>query len=128
MRGEELEDWLAEAIDDSLDMDWTGRVGARSIMRQMEEEGLSLDATAKPFWQWAEEFKALGFGITRYELVDGDRLVRRYIASHPDVKSPLDLVEQHDMAMVRLLASPLPEAEGLQRMLEMAASAMGRTV
>ncbi|WP_203309783.1 hypothetical protein [Sphingomonas beigongshangi] len=27
------EDRLAEIIDDSLDMDWTGRVGARAILR-----------------------------------------------------------------------------------------------
>ena len=26
------EDWLAEVLDDSLDMDWTGRVGARAII------------------------------------------------------------------------------------------------
>jgi hypothetical protein len=27
------EDWLADVIDDSLDMDWTGRVGAQAIIR-----------------------------------------------------------------------------------------------
>ncbi|SEM55320.1 hypothetical protein SAMN05192583_0603 [Sphingomonas gellani] len=26
------EDWLADVLDDSLDMDWTGRVGARAII------------------------------------------------------------------------------------------------
>lgn len=28
------EDWLAEVLDDSLDMDWTGRVGAQAIIRE----------------------------------------------------------------------------------------------
>lgn len=31
------EDWLADVIDDSLDMDWTGRVGARAIIARWNE-------------------------------------------------------------------------------------------
>lgn len=31
------EDWLADVIDDSLDMDWTGRVGARAIVSRLRE-------------------------------------------------------------------------------------------
>jgi hypothetical protein len=31
------EDWLAETIDDSLDVDWTGRVAARLILDRMPE-------------------------------------------------------------------------------------------
>ncbi|WP_242137010.1 hypothetical protein [Sphingomonas sp. TREG-RG-20F-R18-01] len=27
-----LEDEIADALDDSLDMDWTGKVGARAVM------------------------------------------------------------------------------------------------
>jgi len=30
------EDWLAEVLDDSLDMDWTGRVGAQAIIREWD--------------------------------------------------------------------------------------------
>ncbi len=30
------EDWLADVLDDSLDMDWTGRVGARAIIAAWE--------------------------------------------------------------------------------------------
>lgn len=29
------EDWLTDVIDDSIDMDWTGRVGAKAIMREL---------------------------------------------------------------------------------------------
>jgi hypothetical protein len=39
---EELEDFLADAIDDSMDMDWTGTIGARSIMRALKAEGLHI--------------------------------------------------------------------------------------
>lgn len=31
------EDWLTEVLDDSLDMDWTGRVGARAIIAAWDE-------------------------------------------------------------------------------------------
>jgi len=31
------EDWLAETIDDSLDVDWTGRVAARCIVDRLDE-------------------------------------------------------------------------------------------
>ena len=31
------EDWLAEVIDDSLDVDWTGRIGARAIISALED-------------------------------------------------------------------------------------------
>jgi len=29
------EDWLTDVINDSIDMDWTGRVGAKAIMREL---------------------------------------------------------------------------------------------
>lgn len=29
------EDWLTDVIDDSIDMDWTGRIGAKAIMREL---------------------------------------------------------------------------------------------
>jgi len=32
------EDELTEILDDSLDMDWTGRVGARAIIRHYERQ------------------------------------------------------------------------------------------
>lgn len=38
------EEFFATAIDDSLDMDWTGTVGAKAILRRMEEQGLVLCA------------------------------------------------------------------------------------
>jgi hypothetical protein len=34
---DELEDLIAEAIDDSLDMDWTGRVGARAVVDMLKQ-------------------------------------------------------------------------------------------
>jgi hypothetical protein len=36
---EELEDEIADVLTDSLDMDWTGRIGARAILRWAEEKG-----------------------------------------------------------------------------------------
>lgn len=42
---EELEDLLTDAIDDSIDMDWTSRLGARSIMRELAENGLHITYT-----------------------------------------------------------------------------------
>jgi hypothetical protein len=35
MDEQEFEDFLADAIDDSMDMDWTGRVGAKSVIRAL---------------------------------------------------------------------------------------------
>ena len=37
MTREDLEDLLSDAIDDSIDMDWTGRCGARAIIRRLED-------------------------------------------------------------------------------------------
>lgn len=42
---EEIEDMLSDAIDDSLDMDWTSRLGARSIMRELDKLGLHITYT-----------------------------------------------------------------------------------
>lgn len=39
MDNEELIDLIAEAIDDSLDMDWTSMDGAKSVLRALEREG-----------------------------------------------------------------------------------------
>ena len=36
----DLEDEIAEAIDDSLDMDWTSKVGARHVMALLRAKGL----------------------------------------------------------------------------------------
>lgn len=36
----DLEDFIAEAIDDSMDMDWSSRWGARAILRNLKEEGV----------------------------------------------------------------------------------------
>ncbi len=35
MDEQDFEDFLADAIDDSIDMDWTGRIGARAVMRKI---------------------------------------------------------------------------------------------
>lgn len=45
---EDLEDWLDNEIVDSLDVDWTGRVGARYIIYQLRKEG-RLDAVLAAF-------------------------------------------------------------------------------
>jgi hypothetical protein len=34
---DDLEDEIADAIDDSLDVDWTGRIGARAVIRFLKE-------------------------------------------------------------------------------------------
>ena len=36
---EELIDLIADAIDDSLDMDWLSTDGAKSVLRALEREG-----------------------------------------------------------------------------------------
>ena len=38
---QEVEDWLDEVIGDSIDMDWTSRVGAKAILRAMDREGFA---------------------------------------------------------------------------------------
>lgn len=38
-RNEELIDLIADAIDDSLDMDWVSTDGAKSVLRALEREG-----------------------------------------------------------------------------------------
>lgn len=37
---QEIEDLIAEAIDDSMDMDWTSRDGARAVFNALYAEGL----------------------------------------------------------------------------------------
>lgn len=39
---EELIDLIADAIDDSLDMDWVSTVGAKSVLRALEREGYEI--------------------------------------------------------------------------------------
>ena len=46
---QDLEDLLTDAINDSLDMDWTGRDGARAIIRMLAEEGLAVVEVPPPF-------------------------------------------------------------------------------
>jgi len=36
----DLQDEIADALDDSLDMDWTGRVGARAVMALLRSKGM----------------------------------------------------------------------------------------
>lgn len=38
MDEQEFEDFLADAIDDSIDMDWTGRIGALAVIRALKEQ------------------------------------------------------------------------------------------
>ena len=44
---EELIDLIAEAIDDSLDMDWVSTDGAKSVLRALEREGYEIVERAK---------------------------------------------------------------------------------
>ena len=37
---QEVEDFLSDAITDSMDMDWNGQCGAMSIMAAMAAEGI----------------------------------------------------------------------------------------
>lgn len=41
MDEQEFEDFLADAIDDSIDVDWTGRIGAKAIIRALNHENTS---------------------------------------------------------------------------------------
>lgn len=36
MDEQEFEDFLTDAIDDSIDMDWTGRIGAKAVVRALK--------------------------------------------------------------------------------------------
>lgn len=47
---QELEDMLDEAIGDSIDMDWTSRIGAKAIMRWLEKDGLQIVSKAETAW------------------------------------------------------------------------------
>lgn len=51
------EDWLAEAIDDSLDVDWTGRDAARLILERMPE----LTESASVIRELVEALEALEY-------------------------------------------------------------------
>lgn len=44
----DLDDWLENAIMDSIDLDWTPRDAARLIVSRMQSEGLVLIARADP--------------------------------------------------------------------------------
>jgi hypothetical protein len=39
MDKEEFEDFLSDTIDDSMDMDWNSRMGARQIIYELERMG-----------------------------------------------------------------------------------------
>jgi lambda repressor-like predicted transcriptional regulator len=59
---DEISDLIAEAIDDSMDMDWRSHWGARSILAALDREGLTitrLASTAQP------EVKALVEAVER---------------------------------------------------------------
>jgi hypothetical protein len=38
-----LEDDIADAIDDSMDMDWNGRWGARAIIEMLRSQGYRIE-------------------------------------------------------------------------------------
>jgi hypothetical protein len=44
----DLEDWLEEAITDSIDLDWSPRDAAKLIMSRMQAEGLVLIVKTGP--------------------------------------------------------------------------------
>ena len=48
MTDEELEDFIADAINDSFDMDWTGAIGARAILKAFAKEGLVVLPAIRP--------------------------------------------------------------------------------
>ncbi|WP_337846783.1 hypothetical protein [Sphingomonas sp.] len=37
---QELEDVIADAITDSMDMDWTSTIGAKAVVRALQQEGV----------------------------------------------------------------------------------------
>lgn len=41
---QDIEDLIADAIGDSIDMDWTSRDGAKAVVKALEEEGLTISA------------------------------------------------------------------------------------
>lgn len=44
----EVEDWLSDIIADSFDEDWRARDGAKAIVREMEEMGVTLATLRSP--------------------------------------------------------------------------------
>ena len=48
MDDDEILDLIAEAIDDSMDMDWTSRDGARSVLRALKAVSL---LPYQPTWE-----------------------------------------------------------------------------
>lgn len=51
---QELEDLIADAIMDSLDVDWGSRDGARAVVRALEREGWAV-VEAPPNWNRGDE-------------------------------------------------------------------------
>jgi hypothetical protein len=45
---QDLEDMIADAIGDSMDMDWTYRDGARAVIRALEEDGILKTHETRP--------------------------------------------------------------------------------
>jgi len=49
LAAEDLEDFLTEAIDDSLDMDWSPRDAAKQIIRTLQRDRIStIDVPSPP--------------------------------------------------------------------------------
>lgn len=53
---EDIEDLMADAISDSMDMDWTARDGARAVQSELDRNGLSV----VPTWSLVPSWLLLG--------------------------------------------------------------------
>jgi len=70
MTDEELTDLIAEAISDSLDMDWNSSDGARAVVAMLWREGL-LPPTPDPYEVKAREVLAkCGYDTANSDLIE----------------------------------------------------------
>lgn len=106
---QELEDFLSDAIGDSIDMDWTGRIGAQAVIREMEREGLHVTRvgpeTVVPNW-WNPDADDPFWML---ETPEGEWLKNRHTGSvtRDPVKAMRFPSEQHADMVRRSLHHPL---------------------
>jgi hypothetical protein len=71
MERDELEDFLEEAISDSLEMDWRPRDGAKSILRALEAAGCQIVQGEPDSWLYRKHDRfAEPFAERHPELVE----------------------------------------------------------
>lgn len=83
---QDIEDFFYEAISDSIDMDWTSRVGANAVVRELEKAGLKV-VRPEP---WSDDDDAF---LSRMSgLLDPER--SRHTISAIDLQCLLNIAQQ----------------------------------